>query len=98
MEDKRKLTDEQIEEEVKRLEGWHREFKCISRRFYIEEWQQITEFLKHLAKVVEETNHHPDIVLHTATKTITVSTTTHSEGGITRADIELAEKLNEFFK
>ncbi|MGC8942366.1 MAG: 4a-hydroxytetrahydrobiopterin dehydratase [Sulfurihydrogenibium sp.] len=27
---------------------------------------------------------------------MTVSTTTHSEGGITKADIELARRLNEF--
>ncbi len=52
--------------------------------------------MKHLAKVIEETNHHPDVILHTATRTITVSTTTHSEGGLTVADIELAQKLNQF--
>ncbi len=98
MEDKTRLTEEQIEKELAELEGWQREFKCISKRFYIEDWKEITEFIKHLAKVIEETNHHPDIVFHTATKTITVSTTTHSEGGLTRADVELARKLNEFFK
>ncbi len=98
MENKTKLTDQQIEEALKNLEGWSREFKCITRRFYIEDWGQITQFLKHIAKCVEETNHHPDIIFHTATKTITISTTTHSEGGITQADIDLAQKLNEFFK
>ena len=97
-EDKTTLTEEELREELKNLEGWKKEFKCLSRRFYIEDWKDITEFLKHLVKVIEETNHHPDVVFHTATKTITVSTTTHSVGGITRADLELAKRLNEFFK
>ena len=98
MERKIKLSDEQVKKALEELEGWKREFKCISRRFYIEDWSMITGFLKHIANVVEETNHHPDIIFHTATKTITISTTTHSEGGITQADIDLAKKLNEFFK
>ncbi len=97
MENKRMLSEEEIIKELQNLEGWVREFKCITRRFYIEDWKRITEFLKHLVKCIEETNHHPDIVFHTATKTITVSTTTHSEGGITQADIDLAKKINEFF-
>ncbi len=98
MEDKTRLTESKLEEELRKLDGWQREFKCISRRFYIEDWKEITEFIKHIARVIEETNHHPDIIFHTATKTITVSTTTHSEGGITRADIELARRLNDFFR
>ncbi len=98
MEDKTKLTDEQVNEYLKQLDGWKREFKCITKRYYIEDWQKITQFIKHIGKVIEETNHHPDIIFHTATKTITISTTTHSEGGLTKADIDLAQKLEEFFK
>lgn len=97
MENKRVLSDEEIEENLLELIGWKREFKCLSARFYIENWNTITQFLKHIANAIEETNHHPDIVFHTPTKTITISTTTHSEGGITQADIDLAKKINEFF-
>jgi 4a-hydroxytetrahydrobiopterin dehydratase len=96
MEDKTALSKEEVLEELKKLDGWKLEFKCISKRFYIEDWGKITAFLKYLVNVIKETNHHPDIIFHTATKTITVSTTTHSEGGITKADIELARRLNEF--
>jgi 4a-hydroxytetrahydrobiopterin dehydratase len=98
MENKTRLTKEEILNELKSLEGWQLEFKCITKRFYIEDWSKITAFLKHIANVIEETNHHPDIIFHTPTKSITISTTTHSEGGITMADIDLAKKLNEFFK
>lgn len=98
MEDKTSLTKEQVLSELKNLEGWQLEFKCITRRFYIEDWSKITSFLKHVAKAIEETNHHPDIIFHTATKTITISTTTHSKGGITQADIDLAKRLNEVFQ
>lgn len=98
MENKKVLTDEEINKALKNLEGWNKEFKCISKRFYIEDWKEITDFIKHIALTIEKTNHHPDIIFHTATKTITISTTTHSEGGITQADIDLANMLESFFK
>ncbi len=95
-ENKTILTEDEINKYLSSLEGWQREAKYITRRFYFEKWPDITGFMKHLANTIEETNHHPDVILHTGTKTITVSTTTHSEGGLTVADIELAEKLNQY--
>ncbi len=98
MENKRKLSEVEVEEELSKLEGWRKEFKCISGRFYIEDWNKLTQFLKHIVNCIEETGHHPDIVFHTSTKTVTISTTTHSEGGITQADIDLARRISEFFR
>ncbi len=97
-ENKTVLSEDAINKYLDSLEGWKKEAKCITRRFYFEKWNDITNFMKHLAYVIESTNHHPDVILHTATRTITVSTTTHSEDGLTMADVELAKKLNEFFK
>ncbi|MCX7761101.1 MAG: 4a-hydroxytetrahydrobiopterin dehydratase [Hydrogenothermaceae bacterium] len=98
MENKKTLTEEELKTELKDLNNWKKEFKCITARYYIEDWQKITQFLKHVAKCIEETNHHPDIIFHTATKTVTISTTTHSENGITKADIDLAKKIEQFFQ
>ena len=95
-ENKTVLYPEEINQYINSLEGWKQEAKCITRRFYFEKWADITGFMKHLANAIEETNHHPDVLLHTATRTITVSTTTHSEGGLTMADIELARLLNQY--
>jgi len=95
MENKTVLTREEVLKALEDLEGWQLEFKCITRRFYIEDWAKITAFLKEVANAIEKTNHHPDIIFHTATKTITISTTTHSHGGITQADIDLAKALNQ---
>ncbi len=98
MENKRVLNEEEIQKALENLKYWKKEFKCISARFYIEDWNKITAFLKHISNCIQQTNHHPDIIFHTATKTITISTTTHSEGGITQADIDLATKINSFFE
>jgi 4a-hydroxytetrahydrobiopterin dehydratase len=95
-ENKTVLSEGEINQYLNTLEGWNREAKCITRRFYFEKWADITGFMKHLADAIEKTNHHPDVILHTATRTITVSTTTHSEGGLTMADIELAKILNQY--
>ncbi len=37
MEDKTALSKEEVLEELKKLDGWKLEFKCISKRFYIED-------------------------------------------------------------
>jgi len=96
LEDKTRVSEEELQEALKSLEGWVKEGKAITRRFFFERWGDITRFMKHLAATIEATNHHPNVILDTTTRTVTVSVTTHSEGGITRADLEFARRLNEF--
>jgi 4a-hydroxytetrahydrobiopterin dehydratase len=42
--------------------------------------------------MAEEMNHHPD--LQVSWDTVTVSLTTHSEGGLTAGDFELASRID----
>ena len=50
------------------------------------------DFVNELAPVAEEMNHHPDLAI--SWDTVTVTITTHSEGGLTAADFELAEQID----
>ena len=50
------------------------------------------EFVNRLAPVAEEMNHHPDLEI--SWNKVTVSITTHSEGGLTENDFELAGRIS----
>ena len=51
------------------------------------------DLVNRILPVAEEMNHHPDLAISWATVTITI--TTHSEGGLTDNDFELAAKIDE---
>ncbi len=96
IEDKTSVTEQELEQALQELEGWVKEGRAITRRFRFQKWSDITRFMVHLAKTIEETNHHPDAILDTTTRTVTVSVTTHSAGTVTRSDVEFARRLNQF--
>ena len=51
------------------------------------------DFINHVAKIAEMLNHHPDLDIRY--KKLLIKTSTHSEGGITQKDFDLAEKIDE---
>ena len=93
-EDKTVLSASEVDEELRRLEGWSRTDTIIARDFTFSNFRDITSFLNHLVKTITEMNHHPDFSLNTGTKTVSVSVTTHSAKAVTRADIQFASELN----
>ena len=44
--------------------------------------------------IAEQMNHHPDIFIHSWNK-VKITISTHSEGGVTNKDFQLAEKINQ---
>ena len=94
MEDKTALSDDQITAELARLDGWQRDGVYIAKTFEFANFAEINQFLPHIAKTIVAQNHHPDFSLDTGSRTVSVRMTTHSHGGITRADITLARALN----
>lgn len=96
IEDKTKLTAEEVDAELASLVGWQREGTVISRAFTMTNFKDITAFLNHLVRTITEQNHHPDFSLDTGTRTVAVHVTTHSEGAVTRADLLFARTLNEW--
>ena len=95
-EDKSALTAEQVDVELQSLEGWTRDGVIIQRDFVLANFRDITAFLQHLVGTIATQNHHPDFALDTGTRTVAVAVTTHSEGAVTRADINLAGALNNW--
>jgi 4a-hydroxytetrahydrobiopterin dehydratase len=89
----RLLKDGEIRERLKPLRGWRHEGAFITKTFEFKHFMDGIAFIDSVAKVAEQQEHHPDI--HVVYTSITLSVQTHSEGGITEWDLELAEAIEE---
>jgi 4a-hydroxytetrahydrobiopterin dehydratase len=86
------LGDDEIETRLAQLDGWERDGDAIKRQFKFEDFQASVDFVNRITPVAEDMNHHPDICISWNTVDLTLST--HSEGGITGNDFELAEQID----
>jgi 4a-hydroxytetrahydrobiopterin dehydratase len=86
------LGESEVEERLNRLEGWTRAGAAIEKSFKRGDFVGAVEFVSGLVEPAEAMNHHPDVSISWDTVTVTIST--HSEGGLTAADFELAAKLD----
>lgn len=87
------LSDDAIKKKLDNLEGWERQDETITRTFEFGNFIESMEFVNKLVNPAETMNHHPDIEI--SYNTVTLSLTTHSEGGLTENDFELAGQINE---
>lgn len=87
------LPDNQIEAFVGDHPKWSWADKKITRTFEFEDFNESMGFVTRLAMEAEKANHHPDIDIRWNEVTLTLST--HSEGGLTQKDLDLAEKADE---
>jgi 4a-hydroxytetrahydrobiopterin dehydratase len=87
-----RLDNEAIEERLSGLEGWERDGEAIVKRFDRGDFKGSVDFINRLTPEAEEMNHHPDLEI--SWKTVTVTVTTHSEGGLTDGDFELARRID----
>ena len=86
------LGDNEIEAKLAELEGWERRGDAIAKAFDRGDFVGSVRFVDSLVAPAEEMGHHPDLEISWATVTVTIST--HSEGGLTAADFELATKID----
>lgn len=85
------MADEEIEARLEELEGWERSGDSIRKQFSFGDFVGSVEFVKRLVAPAEDMGHHPDLEI--SWNKVTVSLATHSQGGITDADFELAGKI-----
>jgi len=86
------LNDSEVEARLAKLPGWERAGEAIAKEFDRGDFVGAVEFVASLVEPAEAMNHHPDLEISWATVKVTVST--HSEGGLTAADFELAAKVD----
>lgn len=89
----RLLTDEEIERQLETLDGWARDDAVLRSTYKAETFAKGIELVRLVAEDADQMDHHPDIEISYTTIRWTLST--HSEGGITQLDIELAHRIVE---
>jgi 4a-hydroxytetrahydrobiopterin dehydratase len=87
-----RLNDEEIGERLGRLPGWERDGDAIRKTYEGENFMSSVDLVNRLAPAAEEMNHHPDLEI--SWNKVTVELSTHSEGGLTENDFELAGRID----
>jgi len=89
----RLLTDEEIQRQVADLPDWTRQGAELSAEFEAPDFPTAIRLVDDVAAEAEEMGHHPDIDIRWTTTRWVPST--HSEGGLTQLDIELAHRISQ---
>jgi 4a-hydroxytetrahydrobiopterin dehydratase len=72
--------------------GWDIIDGKLSKKFKFENFSYSMDFVNSVAKISEEMNHHPEILINY--DEVTITTWTHTKNSITEKDYELSEKIN----
>ena len=87
-----RLSQEEIEQELKNLPGWSVVNEKLHREIQFDSFNQAFGFMTMAAMEIEKMNHHPE--WFNVYNKLVIELTTHDAGGITRNDINLARILN----
>jgi len=87
-----RLSQIDIDEQLKDLPGWSIVNEKLHKEFQFESFNQAFGFMTRAAMEIEKINHHPE--WFNVYNRITTELTTHDAGGITKNDINLARLLN----
>ncbi|WP_293028666.1 4a-hydroxytetrahydrobiopterin dehydratase [Natronococcus sp.] len=85
------LSDDEIDAQLP--DGWEREGDEIVRTYEFDDYLEGVSFAGDVGEVAEEQFHHPEIRIRY--EEVEIRLTSHEEGGITDADIEMAELADE---
>ena len=88
-----KLSDDQVQQALAELPGWSHADGKLHRDFKFRNFVEAFGFMSSVALTAEKMDHHPD--WSNGYNKVSVDLATHSVGGITTNDLELAKKMNE---
>lgn len=86
------LSENEIQENLNNLEGWKLKGNEITKAYTHKDFIDSISFVSRVAILAEKANHHPDILIQY--NKVTLSLSTHSEGGLTENDFNLAKKID----
>ena len=88
----RTLTRAEIDAQLEQLPGWAVQEDALRRSIEFDSFMQAIAAVGRIADAAESMDHHPDIDIRW--RTVNLGLRTHSAGGITQLDIELAHDIN----
>jgi 4a-hydroxytetrahydrobiopterin dehydratase len=86
------LSDDQVDAALPSFSGWERVDDALRRSVKFPSFLDGIDAVRRVAERAEAADHHPDIDIRWRTVTFTLST--HSEGGITQKDLDLAGEID----
>src|ERR1700690_991685 len=89
------LNPRQVKFHLKTIPDWSKHAQTICRTFKFKGFLMSIAFVRRIAKRAQKINHHPDIDIRFDQVTLTL--TTHDEGGITEKDFTLAGQCDVVF-
>jgi len=89
----KKLSEAEIAKALQKLDGWERDGQAIRKLYTFKTFAEGIRFVDRVAVEADARDHHPDIDIRYTTVVTTLST--HSAGGLTTKDIELAGTIDE---
>lgn len=87
------LEDEEIEQRLDELGDWEREGDELQKVYEFDDFSAAIKFVTEVAKMADRYDHHPDIDIRWNKVKLVLST--HSEGGITTLDFDLANDIEQ---
>lgn len=88
-----KLSDLEVQRALGTLDGWTRRNDAITKTFAFPRFSDGIAFVNAVATAADRMDHHPDIDIRYTKVTTTLAT--HSAGGITELDLELARQIDQ---
>jgi 4a-hydroxytetrahydrobiopterin dehydratase len=88
-----KLSEDAVVEALQKSQ-WTRDGDAVVRDLRFPDFAAAMAYVNRVAEVAEAANHHPDILVH-GWNNVRLTLSTHSVGGLTRADVEMAGRLDD---
>lgn len=90
------FSDAEVAVHLEKIPGWSYDIdaRSITKTYPRKNFLDAVTFIQKAAQIAEAQDHHPDILLHQY-KLLTFTLTTHSAGGVTQNDIDLADALDK---
>lgn len=89
------LSDDEVDAAARTLDGWQRADGALRRSVTFGSFLDGIAGVRRIAELAELADHHPDIDIRW--RTVNLALSTHSEGGITDQDVELARQIDALF-
>ncbi len=91
------LSKDAVENQLKEMTNWIYSNNQIEKEFSFNDFIEASSFVTSVGLEAEKMDHHPDILIHSWNK-VKISVSTHSEGGLTEKDFQLAKKIEARLK
>jgi 4a-hydroxytetrahydrobiopterin dehydratase len=90
-----KLAQGELDDALAGLDGWtfDEKVEAIGRQFRFRNFSEAFAFMTRVALIAEAMGHHPDWS-NTYDK-VSIALSTHDAGGVTKKDVQLAEKIGK---